>query len=127
MFKKMLFISLLSLNSSLIFASDCLVSDLKTYSYEQEIQPRWELSVISKQRVYFHSAPEAVCKMVDDYLIQNDHVIAYSLYTDKAQEKWVYVMYINTEHDADDSDDLIEGWVKLKDFKKLDDYVAVAK
>ncbi|AYO56393.1 hypothetical protein CDG68_22255 [Acinetobacter wuhouensis] len=65
--------------------------------------------------------------MVDDYLIQNDHVIAYSLYTDKAQEKWVYVMYINTEHDADDSDDLVEGWVKLKDFKKLDDYVAVAK
>lgn len=118
---------LLSLSSALSFASDCLVSDLKTYKYEQDIQPRWQLSVISKHRVYFHSAPKAACKMVDDYVIQNDRVIAYSLYTDKAQEKWVYVMYINTEHDADESDELVEGWVKLKDFKKLDNYVSVAQ
>lgn len=123
----MMITSLLSLSSSLSFASDCLVSDLNTYKYEEEIQPRWELSVISKQPVYFHSAPKAMCKMDDDYVIQNDRVIAYSLYTDNTNEKWVYVMYVNTEHDADDSDDLVEGWVKLKDFKKLDDYVAVAK
>lgn len=63
--------------------------------------------------------------MEDTYIIENDHVIAYSLHKDKAQEEWVYVMYANTEHDPDDSDDLVEGWVKLKNFKKLDNYVSV--
>ena len=127
MLKKILITSLLSISSSLSFASDCLVSDLKTYQHENEIQPRWELSVISNRRVYFHSAPKAVCKMDDDYVIKNDRVIAYSLYTDTAKEKWVYVMFTNTEHDPDDSDELVEGWVKLKDFKKLDNYVSVAE
>ncbi len=127
MLKKMMITGLLSLSSTLSFASDCLVTDLKTYKYEQDLQPRWQLSVVSKTRVYFHSAPKATCKMNDDYVIQNDRVIAYSIYTDKAQEKWVYVMYINTEHDKDDADDLVEGWVKLKYFKKLDDYISVAK
>ena len=127
MLKKVMVTCLLLISSTMSFASDCLVSDLNTYKHEHEIQPRWDLSVTSKRRVYFHSAPKANCKMDDDYVIRNDRVIAYSLFTDKANEKWVYVMYANTEHDPDDGDDLVEGWVKLKDFKKLDNYVSVTE
>ena len=127
MLKKMMITFLLSVSSSLSFASDCLVSDLKTYKHENKIQPRWDLSVISKHRVYFHSAPKVICKMDDDYIIRNDRVIAYSMYTDKAKEKWVYVMFTNKDHDPDDEDDLVEGWVKFKNFKKLDNYASVTE
>ena len=120
MIKKLIMTFCLVIHSSYIFAETCFETDLKTYKYEQEIQPRWELSVISKDRTYFHSAPKTDCKMDADYIIQNDHVIGYSLYTDQTQQKWVYVMYANTQHDSDDSDDLIEGWVKLDDLKKVD-------
>ena len=127
MLKKMMITFLLSVSSSLSFASDCLVSDLKTYKHENEIQPRWDLSVISKHRVYFHSAPKVICKMEDDYIIRNDRVIAYSMYTDKAKEKWDFGMFTNKEHAPDDGDDLVEGWVKFKNFKKLDNYASVTE
>ena len=104
-----------------------LILTIKTYKHENEIQPRWDLSVISKHRVYFHSAPKVICKMDDDYIIRNDRVIAYSMYTDKANEKWVYVMFTNKDHDPDDEDDLVEGWVKFKNFKKLNNYASVTE
>ena len=127
MLKKMMITFLLSVSSSLSFASDCLVSDLKTYKHENKIQPRWDLSVISKHRVYFHSAPKVICKMDDDYIIRNDRVIAYSMYTEKKKKKWVYVMFTNKDHDPDDEDDLVEGWVKFKNFKKLNNYASVTE
>ena len=77
----------------------------------------------------YQSAPikESFQFMDDDYIIRNDRVIAYSMYTDKAKEKWVYVMFTNKDHDPDDEDDLVEGWVKFKNFKKLNNYASVTE
>lgn len=105
--------------SSLSFANTCFESDLKTYKYEKEIQPRWNLTVSSKQPVYFYSAPKNSCKLDDNFMIKNNQVIAYSLHKDEAQQEWVYVMYTIKDADPDDGDELIEGWVELKQFSSL--------
>ena len=116
MLKKTIIMFLLLINSSFSFAATCFESDLQTYKYQHEIEPRLALIVKSTQRVYFYSAPKEICKMNDQFMIQNDQVIAYSNYKDKAQQEWMYVMYANKNHDADEEDDLVEGWIKLKDF-----------
>lgn len=117
MFNKTIISLLLLISSPTIFAMSCFETDLRTYKYEKEIQPRLNYTVNVHHRVYFHSAPKKSCKIEDSYVIHNDQVMAYSRYKDEANQEWIYVMYINTEHDDDESDDLIEGWVLSKDLK----------
>ncbi|MFW1957998.1 hypothetical protein ACG91D_20875 [Acinetobacter guillouiae] len=118
MFKKMIITVLLLSSSSFSLAMSCFELNLQTYKKEQEIQPRWELLGKSKHRIYFYSAPKNICKMNDTFVLQNDNVTAYSIYKDKKKQDWVYV--ISNDPNQNIEDDLVEGWVKLKDFKFIE-------
>ncbi|MGR2922805.1 hypothetical protein [Acinetobacter guillouiae] len=118
MFKKMIITVLLLSSSSFSLAMSCFELNLQTYKKEQEIQPSWELLGKSKHRIYFYSAPKNICKMNDTFVLQNDHVTAYSIYKDKKKQDWVYVIFNDPNQNIED--DLIEGWVKLKDFKFIE-------
>lgn len=115
MFKKMIITVLLLSSSSFSLAMSCFELNLQTYKKEQEIQPRWELLGKSKHRIYFYSAPKNICKMNDTFVLQNDNVTAYSIYKDRKKQHWVYVIFNDPNQNIED--DLVEGWVKLKDFK----------
>ncbi|MRT38563.1 hypothetical protein GJV03_15445 [Acinetobacter sp. RIT698] len=118
MFKKMIITGLLLSSSSFSLAMSCFELNLQTYKKEQEIQPSWELLGKSKHRIYFYSAPKNICKMNDTFVLQNDNVTAYSIYKDKKKQDWVYVIFNDPNQNIED--DLIEGWVKLKDFKFIE-------
>jgi len=118
MFKKMIITVLLLSSSSFSLAMSCFELNLQTYKKEQEIQPRWELLGKSKHRIYFYSAPKNICKMNDTFVLQNDNVTAYSIYKDKKKQHWVYVIFNDPNQNIED--DLVEGWVKLKDFKFIE-------
>ncbi|BAP39286.1 hypothetical protein ACG95N_20840 [Acinetobacter guillouiae] len=118
MFKKMIITVLLLSSSSFSLAMSCFELNLQTYKKEQEIQPSWELLGKSKHRIYFYSAPKNICKMNDTFVLQNDNVTAYSIYKDKKKQDWVYVIFNDPNQNIED--DLIEGWVKLKDFKFIE-------
>ncbi|MFW2043664.1 hypothetical protein ACG94V_19060 [Acinetobacter sp. ULE_I001] len=118
MFKKMIITVLLLSSSSFSLAMSCFELNLQTYKKEQEIQPRWELLGKSKHRIYFYSAPKNICKMNDTFVLQNDNVTAYSIYKDRKKQDWVYVVF--NDPDQNIEDDLVEGWVKLKDFKFIE-------
>ena len=118
MFKKMIITVLLLSSSSLSLAMSCFELNLQTYKKEQEIQPRWELLGKSKHRIYFYSAPKNICKMNDTFVLQNDNVTAYSIYKDRKKQHWVYVIFNDPNQNIED--DLVEGWVKLKDFKLIE-------
>ena len=118
MFKKMIITVLLLSSSSFSLAMSCFELNLQTYKKEQEIQPRWELLGKSKHRIYFYSAPKNICKMNDTFVLQNDNVTAYSIYKDKKKQDWVYVIFNDPNQNIED--DLVEGWVKLKDFKLIE-------
>ena len=118
MFKKMIITVLLLSSSSFSLAMSCFELNLQTYKKEQEIQPRWELLGKSKHRIYFYSAPKNICKMNDTFVLQNDNVTAYSIYKDKKKQDWVYVIFNDPNQNIED--DLVEGWVKLKDFKFIE-------
>ena len=118
MFKKMIITVLLLSSSSFSLAMSCFELNLQTYKKEQEIQPRWELLGKSKHRIYFYSAPKNICKMNDTFVLQNDNVTAYSIYKDKKKQDWVYVIFNDSNQNIED--DLVEGWVKLKDFKFIE-------
>lgn len=109
---------LLLSSSSFSLAMSCFELNLQTYKKEQEIQPSWELLGKSKHRIYFYSAPKNICKMNDTFVLQNDNVTAYSIYKDKKKQDWVYVIFNDPNQNIED--DLIEGWVKLKDFKFIE-------
>lgn len=96
----------------------CFELNLQSYKKEQEIQPRWELLGKSKHRIYFYSAPKNICKMNDTFVLQNDNVTAYSIYKDRKKQHWVYVIFNDPNQNIED--DLVEGWVKLKDFKLIE-------
>jgi hypothetical protein len=118
MLKKFLIALPLLISPILSFSStSCFELNLQAYQKEQEIDPRWELVARSKQRIYFYSAPKKFCKMDDTFIIRNDHVTAYSVYIDRAKQEWVYVVFNDPNQHIED--DLVEGWVKLKDFKAL--------
>ncbi|WP_336954606.1 hypothetical protein [Acinetobacter sp. AS167] len=118
MFKKMIITVLLLSSSSFSLAMSCFELNLQTYKKEQEIQPRWELLGKSKHRIYFYSAPKNICKMNDTFVLHNDNVTAYSIYKDRKKQDWVYVVF--NDPDQNIEDDLVEGWVKLKDFKFIE-------
>ena len=118
MFKKMIITVLLLSSSSFSLAMSCFELNLQSYKKEQEIQPRWELLGKSKHRIYFYSAPKNICKMNDTFVLQNDHVTAYSIYKDRKKQDWVYVIFDDPNQNIED--DLVEGWVKLKDFKFIE-------
>ncbi|WP_315078598.1 hypothetical protein [Acinetobacter guillouiae] len=118
MFKKMIITVLLLSSSSFSLAMSCFELNLQTYKKEQEIQPRWELLGKSKHRIYFYSAPKNICKMNDTFVLQNDNVTAYSIYKDRKKQHWVYVIFNDPNQNIED--DLVEGWVKLKDFKFIE-------
>lgn len=118
MFKKMIITVLLLSSSSFSLAMSCFELNLQTYKKEQEIQPRWELLGKSKHRIYFYSAPKNICKMNDSFVLQNDNVTAYSIYKDRKKQHWVYVIFNDPNQNIED--DLVEGWVKLKDFKLIE-------
>ncbi|MDI1222144.1 MULTISPECIES: hypothetical protein [Acinetobacter] len=118
MFKKMIITVLLLSSSSFSLAMSCFELNLQTYKKEQEIQPRWELLGKSKHRIYFYSAPKNICKMNDTFVLQNDNVTAYSIYKDRKKQHWVYVIFNDPNQNIED--DLVEGWVKLKDFKLIE-------
>ena len=118
MFKKMIITVLLLSSSSFSLAMSCFELNLQTYKKEQEIQPRWELLGKSKHRIYFYSAPKNICKMNDTFVLQNDNVTAYSIYKDRKKQDWVYVVFNDPNQNIED--DLVEGWVKLKDFKFIE-------
>jgi hypothetical protein len=118
MFKKMIITVLLLSSSSFSLAMSCFELNLQTYKKEQEIQPRWELLGKSKHRIYFYSAPKNICKMNDTFVHQNDNVTAYSIYKDRKKQHWVYVIFNDPNQNIED--DLVEGWVKLKDFKLIE-------
>ena len=118
MFKKMILTVLLLSSSSFSLAMSCFELNLQTYKKEQEIQPRWELLGKSKHRIYFYSAPKNICKMNDTFVLQNDNVTAYSIYKDRKKQHWVYVIFNDPNQNIED--DLVEGWVKLKDFKLIE-------
>ncbi|WP_419819801.1 hypothetical protein [Acinetobacter sp.] len=118
MFKKMIITVLLLSSSSFSLAMSCFELNLQSYKKEQEIQPRWELLGKSKHRIYFYSAPKNICKMNDTFVLQNDNVTAYSIYKDRKKQDWVYVVF--NDPDQNIEDDLVEGWVKLKDFKFIE-------
>lgn len=118
MFKKMIITVLLLSSSSFSLAMSCFELNLQTYKKEQEIQPRWELLGKSKHRIYFYSAPKNICKMNDTFVLQNDNVTAYSIYKDRKKQDWVYVIFNDPNQNIED--DLVEGWVKLKDFKLIE-------
>ncbi|MFH4159399.1 hypothetical protein [Acinetobacter bereziniae] len=117
MLKKILIALSLLISSILSYAESCFELNLRAYQKEQEINPRWELVAQSKHRIYFYSAPKNFCKMNDTFIIQNDNVTAYSVYKDRAKQAWVYVVFNDPNQHIED--DLVEGWVKLKDFKAL--------
>lgn len=118
MFKKMIITVLLLSSSSFSLAMSCFELNLQSYKKEQEIQPSWELLGKSKHRIYFYSAPKNICKMNDTFVLQNDHVTAYSIYKDRKKQDWVYVIFNDPNQNIED--DLVEGWVKLKDFKFIE-------
>ncbi|ENU59815.1 hypothetical protein [Acinetobacter guillouiae] len=118
MFKKMIITVLLLSSSSFSLAMSCFELNLQSYKKEQEIQPRWELLGKSKHRIYFYSAPKNICKMNDTFVLQNDNVTAYSIYKDRKKQDWVYVIFNDPNQNIED--DLVEGWVKLKDFKFIE-------
>ena len=118
MFKKMIITVLLLSSSSFSLAMSCFELNIHTYKKEQEIQPRWELLGKSKHRIYFYSAPKNICKMNDTFVLQNDNVTAYSIYKDRKKQHWVYVIFNDPNQNIED--DLVEGWVKLKDFKLIE-------
>lgn len=118
MFKKMIITVLLLSSSSFSLAMSCFELNLQSYKKEQEIQPRWELLGKSKHRIYFYSAPKNICKMNDTFVLQNDNVTAYSIYKDRKKQHWVYVIFNDPNQNIED--DLVEGWVKLKDFKLIE-------
>lgn len=118
MFKKMIITVLLLSSSSFSLAMSCFELNLQSYKKEQEIQPRWELLGKSKHRIYFYSAPKNICKMNDTFVLQNDNVTAYSIYKDRKKQHWVYVIFNDPNQNIED--DLVEGWVKLKDFKFIE-------
>lgn len=118
MFKKMIITVLLLSSSSFSLAMSCFELNLQSYKKEQEIQPCWELLGKSKHRIYFYSAPKNICKMNDTFVLQNDNVTAYSLYKDRKKQDWVYVIFNDPNQNIED--DLVEGWVKLKDFKFIE-------
>jgi len=118
MFKKMIITVLLLSSSSFSLAMSCFELNLQTYKKEQEIQPRWELLGKSKHRIYFYSAPKNICKMNDTFVLQNDNVTAYSIYKDRKKQHWVYVIFNDPNQNIED--DLVEGWVKLQDFKLIE-------
>jgi len=118
MFKKMIITVLLLSSSSFSLAMSCFELNLQSYKKEQEIQPRWELLSKSKHRIYFYSAPKNICKMNDTFVLQNDNVTAYSIYKDRKKQDWVYVIFNDPNQNIED--DLVEGWVKLKDFKFIE-------
>ncbi|MCX5469761.1 hypothetical protein [Acinetobacter nematophilus] len=117
MLKKILIVLSLLISPIFTYAASCFELNLRAYQKEQEINSRWQLVAQSKHRIYFHSAPKKLCKMDDTFVIQNDHVTAYSVYIDQAKQKWVYVVFNDPNQHIED--DLVEGWVKLKDFKSL--------
>jgi len=118
MFKKMIITVLLLSSSSFSLAMSCFELNLQSYKKEQEIQPRWELLGKSKHRIYFYSAPKNICKMNDTFVLQNDNVTAFSIYKDRKKQDWVYVIFNDPNQNIED--DLVEGWVKLKDFKFIE-------
>lgn len=118
MFKKMIITVLLLSSSSFSLAMSCFELNLQSYKKEQEIQPRWKLLGKSKHRIYFYSAPKNICKMNDTFVLQNDNVTAYSIYKDRKKQDWVYVIFNDPNQNIED--DLVEGWVKLKDFKFIE-------
>ena len=99
------------------FALDCSVMNEQVKKKAVPVIPRWALMVKSKQRVYFHSAPNDVCKIKGLFIIHSDNVTAYDLYKDQNKQEWVSVIYYSKRQDLES--EIVEGWVKLNEFENL--------
>lgn len=117
MLKRFIFGISLLLSTNLVFAIDCPILNEQAEKKAVPVIPRWNLTVKSKQRVYFHSAPIDACKIKGLFIIHNDSVTAYDLYKDKNKQEWVSVMYYSKRQDLES--EIVEGWVKLKEFENM--------
>ena len=117
MLKQLILGFTLLLSAHFAFAIDCSKMNEQVEKQAVPIVPRWGLVVQSKQRVYFHSAPLADCKIKGLFIIHGDSVTAYDLYKDKAHQEWVYVMYYSKRQDLEN--EMVEGWIKLNEFKYM--------
>ena len=99
------------------YAVDCSLLNEQAEKDALPVIPRWGLTVKSKQRVYFHSAPIDACKIKDLFIIHDDSVTAYDLYRDKNKQEWVYVIYYSKRQDLEN--EIVEGWIKHSEFNYL--------
>ena len=117
MLKQLLFSIPLVFIMNHAFAIDCSVMNEQVKKKAVPVIPRWALMVKSKQRVYFHSAPNDACKIKGLFIIHSDNVTAYDLYKDKNKQEWVSVIYYSKRQDLES--EIVEGWVKLNEFENL--------
>lgn len=115
MLKLLSIFCVLSISSSVIASNDCSELNSNIQNQNNQIAPVWILLVKAKHRVHFHSAPTKNCKSKDLFIIHGDSVTAYNLYKDSHQQEWVYVMYYSKRQNLES--EIVEGWVKLKDFE----------
>lgn len=82
---------------------------LKKLAQAQEaaFYPRRGYIVGGKGRLYFHTAPDSNCRSKDIFVIQGDHLVAYS-----EHGGWYSVMYLNPKTGED-----YEGWVRPERLK----------
>ena len=114
MIKKLSLISVIFLGSTIVHAGDCLLLNERVNKKAVDIIPRCSLAVKSKQRVYFHTAPDVSCKIKGLFIIHGNRVTAYDLYKDASQQEWISVLYYSERQDLDS--EIVEGWMRLKDF-----------
>jgi len=69
---------------------------------EDSFAPARAYKVGGSGRLYFHSAPNSVCRSKNVFVIPGDTLFAYSSY-----EGWVRVMYVNRN-----TADTVQGWVE---------------
>jgi hypothetical protein len=99
---------LLAIAPHAVAAVDCKALDAKANDTGDRIPGHAAgRVVIGSGRTFFHSAPDARCKMKGVFVIPGDHLIAYTEY-----EGWTSVMFVNLKT----SDDAI-GWVESSRLK----------
>ena len=117
MFNKILLLIVLLISVSSQAKNFCADMDREIIKQGSAIAPVWLLLVQSKQRVFFHSAPNEKCKIKDLFIIYNDSVTGYNFYRDSSKQEWIKVIYYSKRQDLEN--EIVEGWVKFKDLKNI--------
>ncbi len=87
---------------------DCRALDAKANDTGDRI-PGYDAGriVIGKDRAFFHSAPDAACRIKGVFVIPGDRLIAYTEY-----KGWTAVMFVNLKTGTDS-----EGWIESSRLK----------